>query len=231
MKTEKIIGILLILGAVGVFIPYTILTIIFDYPNILRKDAGVILTKFHEGGASLIFVWFLFAIFGLPLLIAYVLIGQKLESKYYFVRWATTLGIISIIVQIIGLLRWTFVVPVLANDFVNATNETTRETTKIIFQTVHQFGGVLLGEHLGQLFTVAWTIMIAAAFNKLRLFPKWIIWFGYVSAGIYLLAQAELFATVIPSFPVWNLAGFIGSTLWLIWLIIVGIKFVKVKIE
>jgi hypothetical protein len=225
MKTEKIIGILLILGAVGVFIPYTILTIIFDYPDILRQDPGIILTKFHGGGASLIFIWFLFAILGLPLLVAYISIGQKLESTLYFVRLATTLGIISIVVQMIGLLRWTFVVPVLANKFVSATNEATRETTKTIFQTVHQFGGVLLGEHLGQLFTIAWTVMIAAAFDKLRMFPRWIIWFGYISAGIYLLAQAELFATVIPGFPVWNLAGLIGSTMWLIWLIIVGIKF------
>ena len=231
MKIEKIIGILLIVGAIGVFIPYTILTMIFDYPDILRQDAGFILTKFHEGGASLIFVWFLFAILGIPLIIAYVLIGQKLENKFSFVRWATTLGVISGIVQIIGLLRWTFVVPVLADNFVNATNETTKESIKIIFQTIHQFGGVLLGEHLGQLFTVVWTFMITIAFNRLLLFPKWIIWFGYIAAIIYVLAQAELFRTVIPGFPAWEPAGFIGSTLWLIWLIIVGIKFLKVEIK
>lgn len=229
MKTEKTIGVLLILGAVGVFIPYTILGFIFDYPDILREDAGVILTKFHEGGASLIFIWFLFAIFGLPLLVAYVLIGQKLEQQVYYIRWATILGIISIIVQMIGLLRWTFVVPVLANDFVYATGETTRQAIKTVFKAVHQFGGVLLGEHLGQLFTIIWTIMIASAFEKLRLFPRWIIWLGYISAGIYLLAQAELFKTVIPKFPVWDLAGLIGSTLWLIWLIVVGIKFLNIK--
>lgn len=231
MRTEKIIGILLILGAVGVFIPYTILTIIFDYPDILRQDAGLILTKFHEGGASLILAWFLFAILGIPLMIAYILIGQKLESKFSFVRWATTLGIISGIVQIIGLLRWTFVVPVLADHFVSASNESTKESIKIVFRAIHQFGGVLLGEHLGQLFTVIWTIMIAIALNRLRLFPKWIIWFGFISATIYLLAQAELFRTVIPGFPVWELAGFIGSTLWLIWLVIIGIKFLKVEIK
>ena len=229
MKPEKTIGILLILGAIGVFIPFTILSFIFDYPDILREDAGVILTKFHAGGASLILTWFLFAIFGLPLLVAYILIGQKLEKQIHFTRWATIIGIISIIVQIIGLLRWTFVVPVLANDFVNATDETTRQAAKTVFKAVHQFGGVLLGEHLGQLFTVIWTIMIASAFEKLRLFPRWIIWLGYISAGIYLLAQAELFKTVIPDFPVWELAGLIGSTLWLIWLIILGIMFLKFK--
>jgi hypothetical protein len=231
MRNEKAIGLLLILGAVGVFIPYAILTIIFDYPDILRQDPGFILTKFHDGGASLIFVWFLFALLGIPLIIAYILIGQKLENRLSFVRWATTLGVISGVVQIIGLLRWTFVVPVLANNFVTAISDSSKESNKIIFQTIHQFGGVLLGEHLGQLFTIIWTIMMATAFNKLRLFPKWIIWFGYISAAIYLLAQADLFKTVIPDFPVWDMAGFIGSTLWLIWLIIIGIKFFRVGIK
>jgi len=53
MKTEKTIGWLLIAGAMGVFIPYTILTIIFDYPDILRSETGIILTKFHAGGGRL----------------------------------------------------------------------------------------------------------------------------------------------------------------------------------
>ena len=231
MKTEKAIGMLLILGAIGVLIPYIILTIIFDYPDILRQDAGVLLTRFHEGGASLIFVWFSFAILGLPFIPAYILIGQKLESKFNFVRWTTTLGVISVIVQMIGLLRWTFVVPVLADNFVTAVSEATKESNKVAFQTMHQFGGVLLGEHLGQLFTVIWTIMICIAFSKLRLFPKWIIWLGYLSSAIYLLAQAELFNTVIPDFPVWDMAGFIGSTLWLVWLIIIGVKFLNFDIK
>lgn len=50
MKTEKIIGTLLIAGAVGVFIPYTILAIIFDYPDILRKMQGSFLLSFMKEG-------------------------------------------------------------------------------------------------------------------------------------------------------------------------------------
>jgi hypothetical protein len=90
-------------------------------------------------------------------------------------------------------------------------------------------GGVLLGEHIGQLFTIVWTVMISVAFIKLKLFPKWVSWLGIISSIIYLLAQAELFATVMPGFPVWDMAGFAGSTLWLIWLIITGIMFIKIK--
>ncbi len=230
MKNYKMIGYLLILGAIGVFIPYTILTITFEYPDILRKDTGIILTKFYEGGNSLIWTWWAFAILGLPLLEAYIFIGQKLENKLYFVRWATTLGVIGLLTQMIGLMRWTFVVPVLAKNYVLG-NEMTKEASKVAFQIVHQYGGVVLGEHIGQLFTIAWTIMMTSAFAQLKLFPKWTTWLGYISSMIYLLAQAELFATVMPTFPVWDLAGFLGSTLWLIWLLIIGVKLLKTKMD
>jgi len=229
MKAEKIIGLLLILGAVGVFIPYTLLTISFQYPDILRKDTGYILEQFHQGGSSLIFTWWAFAILGLPLLIAIIKMGQQLEHKLSFVKWATTLGVIASIAQIIGLLRWVFVVPTLANNYVMATDVATKEAAKAAFQTIHQLGGVLLGEHIGQLFTIVWTVMLSLAFIKLRMFPKWVSWLGIGASLIYILAQAELFATVIPGFWVWEPAGFVGSTLWLVWLIVVGVCFMRRK--
>ncbi|MBS1598841.1 MAG: DUF4386 domain-containing protein [Bacteroidetes bacterium] len=224
MKIEKTIGALIIAGAVGVLIPYTFLTIIFEYPIILRQDTATILTKFHDGGNRLIWTWFAFAIAGLPLLPAYILIGKKLENQSSLVRVATTIGVIGLIVQMVGLLRWTFVVPVLANEFVSATDIATKAAAITSFKTIHQFAGVLLGEHLGQLFTIAWTVLMSASFAKLKLMPKWVNMLGYISSLIYLMAQAELFATVMPGFPVWNMAGFIGSTLWLIWLIVVGVR-------
>lgn len=229
MTTEKKIGWLLIMGAVGVFIPYIILTMTFEYPDILRQDTGVILTKFYNGGSSLIFTWWAFAILGLPLLIAYIKIGQLLETKISFIKWVTTLGVISGIVQIIGLLRWVFVVPVIASNYATATDPVIKEIAKYSFQTIHQFGGVLLGEHLGQLLTIIWTIMMSIAFIKLKVIPKWVSWLGIVSSIIYFFAQADLFATVIPGFPVWDMAGFIGSTLWLLWLIIIGVIFIRAK--
>ena len=231
MRSEKAIGWLLIIGAVGVLVPYTLLTISFDYPNILRKETSVILSRFYEGGSKLIWTWFLFALGGITLIPAYILIGQKFEGRSLLTRIATIFGVTGLIVQMIGLLRWTFVVPVLASSFVNTTDEAIKASAVISFKTIHQFGGVLLGEHLGQLFTIIWTILISIVFARLKLVPKWITWLAYISSAIYLLSQAELLATVIPDLPVWDLAGFIGSTLWLIWLIIIGIKFLRIKID
>lgn len=229
MKIQKTIGILLIVGSVGVLIPYTILTITFNYPDILREDSGVILAEFNEGGSPLIFTWLLFALLGIPLLIAYSLIGQMLNSQSLNIRWVTSLGIISGVVQIIGLLRWVFVVPVLASSFVHTSDPATRESIALVFKVIHQFGGVLLGEHIGQLFTIAWTIYMSSILRKTGIISKWLARLGFMASGIYFLAQSELLATVIPDFPVFNLAGFIGSSLWLLWLIMIGMGFIKYK--
>lgn len=225
----KQIGYLLLTGAIALLIPYTILTVIFNYPMVLRADTATILLKFHQGGPRLIWTWFAFAVTGVPLIPAYVLIGQALEKKNAIIRSATTIGFTGLIVQMVGLLRWTFVVPTLADTFVHTTDAATSSAIIIAFKTIHQFAGVLLGEHLGQLFTIAWTVMLSVSFLRLQLFPKWVNILGLVSAAIYLLAQAELFNTIMPGFPVWPMAGFIGSTLWLIWLMVTGICFIRIK--
>ncbi|HRI21237.1 MAG TPA: DUF4386 domain-containing protein [Panacibacter sp.] len=226
-NNNKKAGILLIAGAIALLIPYSILTVTFEYPVILRQDTATILTRFHEGGSSLIWTWFAFAVTGIPLIPAYIMIGQQYENKAPLIRMATTIGLIGLIVQMVGLLRWTFVVPVLADTFVHSTDEATKDAAVVSFKTIHQFAGVILGEHLGQLFTIAWTVMITVSFAKLKLLPKWINGLGIISSLIYLMAQAELFATVMPGIPAFDLAGFIGSTLWLAWLVMAGIYFIK----
>lgn len=226
-KTKKASGLLFIIGALAVLVPYTILTITFNYPDVLRKDTASILTAFHEGGTGLIGTWFAFAIAGLPLIPAYIFLGQAFQKQSSLIRLATSIGLIGLIVQMIGLLRWTFVVPVLANSFVYGIDEPTKAAAIMSFKTIHQFGGVLLGEHMGQLFSIAWTILITIALRNSKLLPRWVNILGITSSVIYLLAQAELFATVIPGFPVWNLAGFVGSTLWLVWIITLGIYLIK----
>lgn len=230
MKTStslKTAGILLITGAIALLIPYTALTIIFEYPDILRYDTETILTRFHEGGNALIWTWFAFAITGLPLIPAFKIIGQQLEDKAPLVSLATAISIISLVVQMVGLLRWTFVVPVLAETYVQASDDATRAAAAVVFKAVHQFGGVILGEHLGQLFSIAWTVLMTISFIRLGMFPRWVDILGITGSAIYLLAQTELFATVMPNMPVWELAGFIGSTLWLIWMIVLGVMLVR----
>ena len=54
---------------------------------------------------------------------------------------------------------------------------------------------------------------MATAMHRLKMMPRWMTALAYGASFIYLHAQLELFATVVPGTPVWDLAGFVGSTL------------------
>jgi hypothetical protein len=147
-----------------------------------------------------------------------------------FLETATTLGVIGFVVQLIGLLRWVFVVPVLARLFADPTADSaTQASISAVFIAVHQYGGVILGEHIGQLLTIVWMSLISGVIYKSKMFSKWVAWLGWFASAVYILAQTELFATAIPNFPVIDWAGLYGSLLWLVWTLILGVYLVKNK--
>lgn len=228
---RKLAGIFFIIGAALVNIPYTLLIINFDYPDILRLPTAEILTRFQSGGNPLIYTWLAFAWVGLPMLFGAIMLKRILEKEgSLFLETATTLGVIGFIVQVIGLLRWVFVVPVLARIFTDpAADAVTKTAVAAVFTAVHQYGGVILGEHLGQLLIVLWMSMISGIIQRSVIFSKWVAWLGWFASAVYLLAQTELLATAIPSFPVIGWAGLTGSLLWLLWMIVIGVYLVKYR--
>lgn len=228
---RKLAGIFFIVGAALVNIPYTLLIMNFDYPDILRLPTAEILTRFQSGGNPLIYTWLAFAWVGLPMLFGTIMLKRILEKEgSLFLETATTLGVIGFIVQVIGLLRWVFVVPVLARIFTDPAADTvTKTVVAAVFTAVHQYGGVILGEHLGQFLIILWMSMISGIIQRSAMFNKWVAWLGWVASAVYLLAQTELLATAIPSFPVIGWAGLTGSLLWLSWMIVVGVYLVKYR--
>jgi len=228
---RKLTGIFFIVGAILVNIPFMLLTMNFDYPDILRAPVAQILTQYQAGGDALIYTWLAFAWAGLPLLLGVIMLKRILEQEYSpFLETATVLGVSGSIVQVIGLLRWVFVVPALAKLFADPmTDSVTKASISTVFLAVHQYGGVVLGEHLGQFLSILWMSIISGILYKSRMFKKWVAWLGWFASAVYILAQTELLATVIPSFPVIDWAGFYGSLLWLVWMLVVGIYLVKWK--
>lgn len=224
---RKLTGLLFIAGALLLNIPYTLLIMNFDYPDILRQPTGDILTQFQAGGDALIYTWLAFAWVGLPILIA-ILLLPKIMPDIPLLKVATTAGVIGGITQMVGLLRWVFVIPILAQTYTNpASSEATKEAVLVSFQIIHQYGGVVLGEHLGQTFTIFWMLLVSFAMFKSDLFKPWLAWLGIAVSVIFALAQTELFATVIPNFPVVPEAGLIGSLLWLAWMIALGLGLLR----
>jgi len=48
---------------------------------------------------------------------------------------------------------------------------------------------------------------------------------------LYLFNQGDILATAVPGFPVFDLAGFAGSTLWAVWLIALGVGVLRAPIR
>ena len=232
-RLRRLIGLSFILGAILINVPYFILIVTFDYPTILREPTAVILTRFQAGGSSLILTWLAFAWIGLPLLFAIGMLPRVLaRADIPYLGIATTIGIAAMVVQMVGLLRWVFVVPVLAQLYVDpSSTESIRAVVAVVFQAVHQYGGVVVGEHLGYAFVCMWMALISVGLLRARLFPRWLGVFGLGAAAIYSLAHGELLATVIPNFPAWGLAGLLGSLCWLAWMIALGVFLLRAAPE
>lgn len=230
---RQLTGLFFILGAVLVNIPYTLLIMNFDYPAILRAPIAQILTRFQAGGSGLIYTWLAFAWVGLPMLFGVIMLKRILQKEdSFFLETATTIGVIGFVVQVIGLLRWVFVVPVIGRLYTDpTTTSATKDSLSALFMAVHQYGGVVLGEHIGQFFIIIWMSLISAIIYRSPMFAKWVAGLGWIASAVYLLAQTELFATAIPGFPVVAGAGLFGSLLWLVWMIVIGFYLIKSKVN
>ncbi|MEA5450100.1 DUF4386 domain-containing protein [Leptolyngbya sp. CCNP1308] len=210
-------------------IPYLRLIQTFGYDDILREPVDYVLAQFQAGGTALILTWFVFGLAALLLIPASLLLHQVVDRPSTpYLGAATTMGALSGLLQAIGLMRWVFVVPVLAELQTNpATDEATRAAVGVAYRVVHQYGGVIIGEQLGQLLLVGWTVGLGLAIIHSPLFKPWIGWWGLLTAPLLLLGQSELLATVIPNLPVIESTP-MGFILWEVWLLLVGLSLLRV---
>ncbi|RPH36538.1 DUF4386 domain-containing protein, partial [bacterium] len=118
-QSTKLTGIFFIVIPILINIPYGLLIANFQYPDILRQSAGEILIKFHEGGPGLILTWWAFALAGVPLIYSTIGLHSLLDREDTpYLTVGTACGVLALVAQLVGLLRWVFVVPVLASSYV-----------------------------------------------------------------------------------------------------------------
>jgi hypothetical protein len=216
-------GVLLLVGAVAFAAAATVLSSTFDWPDILREPGSVVLPAFAAGGASLVWTWFAtawtYAILAVPILLLPAVLGRRDDPV---LRVATYAGAASVLFSLVGFLRWVFVVPPLAHSYV-AGDAITKAAVDAAWTAQHQFGGALLGEHLGQLLVIGWSITLSVIILRTRVLPRWLGVAGLVVSVIYLGNQGDILATAVPGFPIWDLAGLLGSTGWGVWVAALGV--------
>lgn len=219
------VGLAFVLFPILVQVPFNLLAISFDYPDILREGAGEVLPRFHAGGRRLLFEWYAYALLVVPLLVAILALPRALDARgSRLLEIATGIGAVSGAAQLIGLLRWTFAVPLLASRWVAAGDApATREAIAIAYDTQHALLGVLLGEHVGQLTLALWTAGVSLWLWR-EVKERWLAAVGLASAAAFLLGLGDGLATVeaLPRALHWMteapLVAFLAWTVWCVWL-------------
>jgi hypothetical protein len=227
MKVEVVAGAFLILAPIWFNATFALLGKRFEYPDILRRPADEILDRFRAGGSSLILLWWMFMLSGLLLIPAVVLFGQALGFTG-IVPLAVSVGILAGLVQMLGLLRWVYLVPSLARMNADPALESAeREANIALFRAMHQYLGVGVGEHLGYLFTGIWSAMIGVAITGTDLLPTWMGWIGIaVGAGLILESLEFLGPNEERG---WKAAGSAIPLLyvvWSLWLLALGVALI-----
>jgi hypothetical protein len=198
----------------------------FDYPDILRRPTGEVLERFRRGGSRLVLLWWGFAMTAVlfaPL--AVVLPAALGAADPVLLSVGATVGVLAAAVQFLGLVRWAFVVPYLARVSDEAgLSDARREAVDVVFQSLHRYLGVAVGEHLGYLFTGAWSILVGAAILQGgELHP--LVGVAGVAIGAVLALCSLEFVGPFEAHG-WKLAGAVipfAYIAWSLWLVVMGI--------
>lgn len=215
MRGTTITGIAAIALAVCFNIPYALLASVFDYPAILRSPANEVLARFAEAGPMLVLIWYGFVLAALaliPLSVALAITPQRIARRPALALGAAISGALAGTLQAVGLARWVFVVPLLT-DAQDATSASQHS-----FALLNAYGGVAIGEHLGQMLTAAFVVQLALLQRYEG--QRGSAATGIVTAILLLLGTYEGLAMALGQaseiYSYATIAGFLGLTAWLI---------------
>ncbi|MCB9994578.1 MAG: DUF4386 family protein [Hyphomicrobiaceae bacterium] len=224
-NSRKLVGAGAISLAVLFNLAYGCLAVMFNYPAVLRQPAAEVLTQFVAGGPALILVWYGFALsalFLVPLapLLAGALHGEK-PLNAIGLGFAIT-GSLAGALQGVGLARWVFVAPVLAAAAGNPAGSGGQPAVETTFAVLNAYGGVAIGEHLGQLMTVLFLLFGAVAQWRPRggLVGNWLPGLAALAAILIAAGTGEGLALVLGGdtgpYGLITTLGFLALSLWLI---------------
>jgi hypothetical protein len=163
-------------------------------------------------------IWYAFAITSL-LAIPTAFLVQAVFVDHPLAVASAVMGTLSGLVQAMGLLRWPLLVPLLAAQYTAPeSTPAQKDAIGIVFNAFHQYVGVVVGEHLGYIFTAAWTIMICAMLLSSTAFSPLVAVLGIVAAVGILTGLLEPAG--------WAPAGMINAMsylVWSAWMVMVGV--------
>jgi hypothetical protein len=70
---------------------------------------------------------------------------------------------------------------------------------------------------------IGWSVTVSIIVLRSRVLPRWLGVLGLIVSALYFFNQGDILATALPGFPVFDLAGLIGSSGWGLWVAALGV--------
>lgn len=212
-------ALLLIVVPIAFNVTFFLLQKAFAYPDILRQPTETILRRFQEGGAPLRRLWYAFTFSAVLFTPVPILVHQVFgPDAPWFLAVGTVIGVLAGVFQTLGLIRWPFLVPYLAELYNDPkSTQAARDSAAVTFQAFHRYAGVAIGEHLGFLFTGAWTLLLCFAIIQTALVHPILGWLGILPALGVLVGVFEE-----TGFKAAGAVNAISYILWSVWLVAFG---------
>lgn len=203
-------------------VPYAVLAVTYDYPDVLRRPAAEALAAFAQGGAALVLTWHAFALSALALVPVAILLSMtpaRLARNPALAVGAAIAGALAGLAQAMGLWRWVFVVPGLAQAHAAAgADPQAQAAAEQAFWLLNQYGGVAIGEQLGQWLTALFVAMLARLQWTEGLRATALV--GAATAAAIVVGTGEGVANALgqggDAFALTTIAGFLALTVWLL---------------
>jgi hypothetical protein len=226
MSVVALAGIFLIVMPLAFNAAFALLAARFDYPDILRRPTAEVLASFQAGGASLVSLWWCFALTAVLFAPLVVLLSAALDdADGTLLAMTTTVGVLAAVVQFLGLMRWPFLVPYLARTAGDpSATPATREAVDVVFQAFNRYLGVAIGEHLGYAFTGLWSVLAGTAAIQSSEVPSPVGLAGIIIGAALMVCSLEFVGS--HERDGWKLAERltpITYVAWSLWLIATGV--------
>lgn len=221
-SSAKALGLATIALALAFNGAFSLLSANFNYPDVLRRPPGEVLTMFHHGGAALILTWHAFALTALllgPLSLALSVRGDRLQRMPAPAIGAAIAGSLASLSQAIGLWRWVFVVPSLAASYADpVAPETAKAAAASAFELINLYGGLTVGEHIGQLMTALFALMLALV--QMKEGRRLAAAIGFIASATLMTGTNEGLAIALGGsgvpFGTVTVIGFLALSVWLL---------------
>lgn len=216
----RLLGIALITLSIASALGFVVLSSVFSFPDILRKEGGEVLSLYAEKSSIVRPTYWMLGMTGLLLIGCAIELGRILAPYAAApARLVTGFGVATGMFWSLGYTRWPIAVPYLAELYQTGD----KEQAVGLYELLNRYAGMTVGEHLGFITMGVFGVALAVALRRGGIGPKWFYGLGMFSSMLIAFTASEQYNSV-------ELIGQINgaaNTLWFLWLICVGVVLVR----